>query len=809
MLRNYFRIATRTLIKNKVFSLINIFGLAVGLTCCLLIGAYLFDELSYDSYPAQAGQLYRVGIKLNQNGGIADYPAVDVAVGAGIKNTYPEVLASTRLLPLRESYVQYKDKQFKESHMAMCDSNFLDMFSIPLVEGDARTALNSPNTIVVTREFAKKYFGNEPALGKIVNDMGGAKVTGVIDKVPDNSHFHYDAFVSMMTSKGAVSGTTWSNIGFYTYLLLDKKADPRKLEASFPELTEKYVVPETQRDMGVSLAEARKTLNNWHFYLIPVTRIHLHSATKYEIENNGDIQYIYIFGALALFILLLACVNFTNLSTAGSAKRSREVGIRKVLGSVNTQLVFQFLAESVLLTLGAMILAYFFVLMLLPSFNELSGKHTVMAFFTSPGVLVSSFLLTLLVGLLAGIYPAFFLSSFQTISVLKGAPVNAPAKKGGLRNALVVFQFIISTGLMIGTVVVYQQLHFMQHKKLGYDKDQVLMIQDTYSLHRNQEPFKEQLLRDSRVIDATISRDAPVDRAGTNVDGSEVYAKQNKENENAAEIHAFFFHVDYDYLSTLGMKMAAGRYFSKDFAGDSSAVVINEAAVKDLGWKTNEASLNQTIISSGLHHYQVIGVVHDFNYASARQRIAPLMMMLGNNYGSIMVKVKTDDIPGFLAQAKKLWVSYDVQTPFSYYFLDDRFASMYAAEEKTGRIFSLFAVVAVLIASLGLFGLVAYTTEQRTKEIGIRKVLGASVRQVLFLLSRKFLYLVLVAFVVAIPVTWWAMHEWLNNFAYRIRISWWVFLVAGASALLIAVATVSFQAVRAALSNPVESLRRE
>jgi putative ABC transport system permease protein len=809
MLRNYFRIAFRTLVKNRIFSIINVFGLAVGLTCCLLIGAFLYDELNYDHYPAHAGELYRVGIKLNQNGGEANYPAVDVAVGAGMKNTYPEVLASTRIMPMGESYVQYKDKQFKESHMAFCDSNFLELFSIPLVEGDPKTALSSPNTVVITRAVARKYFGSEPALGKVLDIMKGSKVTGVIDQVPDGSHFHFDMFMSMVSIHGAATGTTWSNIGFYTYLLLDKKADPKKLEAAFPQLVEKYVVPESQHDMGVSLAEARKALNNWKFYLIPVTSIHLHSATKYEIEPNGDIQYIYIFGALAVFILLLACVNFTNLSTASSASRSREVGIRKVLGSVRIQLITQFLAESVLLTLAAMVLAYLFVYLLLPFFNGISGKHIQMAFFRGYGTVSASFILTLAVGFLAGMYPAFFLSSFRTIAVLKGSGGNMPAKKGGLRNALVIFQFMISTALIIGTLVVYQQLHYMQHKKLGYDKDQVLVIQDTWSLHKNQDPFKEQLLRDPRVVNVTISRDQPVDRVGTEVDGSEVYAKENKENESASEIHAFYFHVDYDYLNTLGMKMAAGRYFTKNFSGDSNAVVINESAVRDLGWTSNEAALNKTIVSSGLHQFQVIGVVRDFNYTSARQKIAPLLMMLGHNYGSIMVKVKTEDIPGFLSSAKKRWASYNVETPFSYYFLDDRFGSLYAAEQKMGKIFTLFALIAILIASLGLFGLVAFTTEQRTKEIGIRKVLGASVSQVLVLLSRKFLYLVLFAFVIAIPVTWWAMHVWLNNFAYRIMISWWVFPLAGAAALAIAGATVSFQAIRAAVANPVDSLRNE
>jgi putative ABC transport system permease protein len=810
MLKNYFRMALRNLIKNKIFSFINVFGLAVGLTCCMLIIAFLYDELSYDKYPEHANQIYRIGLKIIQNGGVADYPDVDVAVGAGIKNTFPEVLASTRISGLGDAFIRYNDKQFKEQHIAFCDSNFLQIFSIPLTDGNDKTALVAPNSIVVTSAFAKKYFGNEVAMGKALTIGRTAfKVTGIIDKVPDNSHFHYDAFISMTSNNYAINGHTWSNLGFYTYFLLNKDADAKKLETKFPALITKYVAPEAGHDMGISLAEAQKTVNSWHFYLMPVTDIHLRSNTKYELDANSDIQYVYIFSALAAFILLLACVNFTNLSTASSAKRSREVGIRKVLGSVKDQLIFQFLTESVLLTCCAMIFALLFVYLLLPSFNHLSGKHISILFFLNYKSLIAAVGLIFFVGILAGIYPAFFLSSFETISVLKGASSNTPAKRSGLRSGLVVFQFMISTALIIATIVVYQQLHFMQNKKLGYDKEQVLVLQDTYGLDSNQYAFKQKLLQDSRVVNATVSRDVPVVSGEGYMGGSQVYAKENKANENESEIHSNFFRIDYDYISTLGMKIIAGRNFLKDFHGDSSAVVINEAAVRDLGWKDNNTALNKTIISSGQHEYNVIGVVQDFNYASAKQKIAPVMMMLGRNSGGIMIKIKTADIEGFLADVKKEWNGYNATTPFAYYFLDDKFASLYAAEEKTGQIFTMFAVIAVLIASLGLFGLVAFTTEQRTKEIGIRKVLGASINQVLVLLSKEFFLLVCVAFIISIPVTWWAMHNWLNNFAYRINISWWIFLVAGLLAVLIALMAISFLAIKAAVANPVRSLRTE
>src|SRR6185312_2666546 len=502
MIFNYLKIAVRSLRKNKAFSAINIFGLAIGLACCMLIMAYISDETSYDRQAPDAGRIYRVGIHLNQNGGTADYPTVDGGVGPGIRNTYPEVVDVTRFFPTNPVYVKVGDRVFKESKIALCDSNFLRFFSIPLVAGDPATALSGPG-IVVTTAFAKKYFGESPALGKSLPIFGQLKITGVIDKLPDNMHFHFDAFVF-----GNFHSTTWSNIGFYTYFKLAKNADPAGLEAKFPDLVMKYIVPESVHDMGITLAEARKGAKDWHFYLMPVTDIHLRSHTKYELEHNGDIQYVYIFGALALFILLLACLNFANLATVSSAQRAREVGIRKVLGSLRSQLVGQFLAESVVLAFVSMLVALAFVLLLLPLFNELSGKHFEFPFFLQPGKLAIAALLAIAVGMLSGLYPAFFLSAFRTIAVLKGGVSGTSGRRTPLRKGLVVFQFIISTFFIVSTVFVYQQLHYMQNKKLGYDPSQVLMIEDTYALRSNQSAFRQSLLADSRVIDATISRDA-------------------------------------------------------------------------------------------------------------------------------------------------------------------------------------------------------------------------------------------------------------------------------------------------------------
>jgi len=804
MIKNFFKIALRNLRKNKAFSFINIFGLAIGLTCFMFIAVFVYNELNYDRYPADAKNMYRVNLSVTGNGDVAVYPDVDMGVGEGMKDAYPEIKALTRISPASD-FIQYDDKQFKEDHLAFADSNFLQLFSIPLIKGDNADALVQPNTVVITKALAKKYFGDNEPVGKTLAvgiRKDPYKVTGVIDKVPDDSHFHFDAFLSLSTWH--VTNKTWSNLGPYTYLVLDKNADPKKMEAKFPQLVAEHVVPEVQHDMGVSLAEAQKSVNTFVFSLQPLTRIHLYSHTKYELEPGGDIQYVYIFSALAIFILLLACVNFTNLSTARAFKRAREVGIRKVLGSVKKQLIGQFLSESVLLTLFAMLCAFAFIFLLLPYFNQLANKNISFGFFLRYKSILVMLGLSLLVGIAAGIYPAFFLSSFNTIKVLKGSASAEGSQRKPLRSSLVVFQFFVSTALIIATIIVYQQLHYMQNKKLGYDKEQVLYLQDARLLGKNQFSLEQKMLQDNRVVSATISRYVP---GGIMMDGTEIYPKD--ENGNGKEIHGNIYHIDYDYLKTLGIKIILGRNFSRDFATDSAAgVLINEEAVRELGWsRTNP--IGKTIVTSGQHELKVVGVVADFNYASVKEKVAPLMMRLNGNFGGLILKIKTADVKGFLADLKKQWDAFNPDGPLAYTFLDENFAKLYANEIRTQQIFSAFALIAIIIASLGLFGLSAFVIEQRTKEIGIRKVLGASVQSVLLLVSKEFLLLVGIAFIISVPVTWWAMHVWLQDFAYRINISWWVFVVAGIVAILIALLTVSFQAVKAAIANPVKSLRTE
>lgn len=804
MIKNYFKIAVRNFIRNKAFAFINIFGLAIGLTCCLLISGFLYNELSYDKFPQDAKDIYRVELNV---GNKDFYSSVDVVVGSGMKNEYPEILSFARLVPQKDIFVSYQNKQFKEPVIAIVDSNFLQLFSIPFTQGDVATALNEPNCIVLSQQAVKKYFGNTDPMGKslLLNFDGDKpyKVTGIIGELPGNLHFNYDFFIRYQHNPKYHS---WSNVGNYTYIKLMPGTDPKKLEAKFPELVAKYVVPEVQQDMGVSLAEAQKSINTFVFYLKPIEKIHLYSANKDELDVNGSIKYLYIFAALAFFIILLAAVNFTNLSTAASIKRSKEVGIRKVMGSGKKQLVFQFLSESVLLSILAYLIALGFVYGALPFFNNLSGKQLLFSAFINYKVIFISLAFVILVGMLAGTYPAFFLSSFNIINILKGKKNAVPKSNNHLRSGLVVFQFAVSIALIISTIVVYRQLHFMQNKVLGFDKTQVLIINNGYLLGKSQQAFKETLLKDSRVLSATLSGDVPIGLSITSMDGTQAYLKANAATESRSEIHINKFHVDYDYLKTLGMQMVSGRYLSPQYA-DSAAMVLNEAAVKEFGIKGDP--IGKIIVLSGQHEYNIIGVVKDFHYTSVKEKIAPLVMMLGGNNGGLIVKIKTAGLEGLLASFKNQWKSFSPDNPFSYNFIDDKFASLYKSEERTGKIFSVFAIISIIIASLGLLGLSAFSIAQRTKEIGVRKVLRANISQVVVLLAKDFLFMVVVAFVVAVPLTWFAMYKWLQEFAYRINIEWTVFAMAGSIAVLIAFLTVSFQATKAALMNPVKSLKSE
>ena len=803
MIKNYLKVALRNLWRNKAFSFINIFGLSIGIATCLVIMLFVHDELSYDRYNEKAGQIVRVVFKGSINGGKMKEASVMPPVAQTLQADFPEVLEATRLrtdAPL----VTYGDKTFKENAFAFADSNIFKVFTLPFLEGDATTALVQPNAIVISETTAKKYFGEKDAVGELLSfNSATFKITGVMKDIPANSHFHFDLIASMAAVPDAKE-LSWMTSGFYTYLLLPKGYDYKNLEAELPQEVAKYMGPQIQQAFGMSLAEFRKKGSDVGLYLQPLTSIHLHSDVNYDFEPGSDIRYVYIFSAIALFMLIIACINFMNLSTAGASKRSREVGIRKVLGSLKKQLVFQFLTESILLTFLAVIVSVLLVYLALPMFNDLSGKQLNLQFKNTFFLFFGLVVFGLVVGTMAGSYPAFFLSSFKPVKVLKGK-LTTGKKSLGLRSGLVVFQFCISVILIVGTTVVYQQLKYIQNTQLGFDKDQVLVLHETGWLGRNEEIMRRQLLDDPRVENVSVSGYVPV--GPTNGNNNMVYTEDDPQLVKTLQ-----YHVDEHYLATLDMKMAAGRNFSRDFSTDSTATLINETAARTFGW--GDKALGKTLTGFKNNKgetiaYHIIGIVKDFHFKSLHERISPLMMVLGDNSGSILIKTKTKDVAGLVASIKKDWAQFSNTALFSYSFMNDDFEAAYRAEGKLSLILAIFAGLTIFIACLGLFGLVRFTAEQRTKEIGIRKVLGASVTNMVGLLSKDFLRLVLVANIISWPLAWWAMNKWLQDFAYRINLSWWIFLLAGLAALVIALVTVSFQAIKAAVANPVESLRSE
>jgi putative ABC transport system permease protein len=804
MFRNYLKTAWRNIRKNKLFSFINILGLSIGIATCFIIMLYVQDELSYDRFNKNADNIARVIFHANINGGKIDESVVMPPVAQTMKNDFPGVQDATRIRDFGTPKIKYNNSFFKDDRLALVDPNFFSIFTLPMIEGDAKTALAQPDGVVLTRETAEKYFGKAEAIGKIIEINTDSnrvyKVTGVIKNIPANSHFHFDAFGSLLGWKAATSDT-WLGSNYHTYLLLKPGTDLKKMEAGFPAMVKKYMGPQMQQAMGVSLEQFITKGNSLGFALQPLKDIHLNSNTTTEFEAGGNETYVYIFGGVAIFMLIVACINFINLSTAGASKRAKEVGVRKVAGSGKFQLISQFLSESILITFFALFIAFVLVQLALPAFNNISGKH--LSFDVKPGLAFIG--LGLLVGIVAGIYPAFYLSSFKPIAVLKGK-LTTNHKSFGLRSGLVVFQFFISVALIIGTIVVYQQMKYIQNKDLGFNKEQIITIQNSYALGKNEKVYEQQMLQDPRIINATVSWYKPA--GPSNYNNSLAYPQGN----DKLIVDGVEYHVDENYIPTLGMKMVSGRNFSKEFATDSLAIILNETAAKAFGWN-NITAIDKTIIRQNSDRgnnipFHVIGVVKNFNFKSLHEAVSPLYMDL-NSEGGLIFKIKTTDVSSLLATMKKNWDSYNTGEPFSYSFLDDLFNNTYSTEQKTGNILNIFSVLIILVACLGLFGLVTYTAEQRTKEIGIRKVLGASAGQVAQMLSKEFIKLVLIASLIAFPAAWWAMNKWLQSFAYRIKITWWIFLVGGITAILIALITTSFQAIKAAVANPVKSLRSE
>jgi putative ABC transport system permease protein len=809
MFESYFKVAWRNLLKNKAFSFINIMGLSIGIAVCFIIMLYVQDELSYDRFNVKADRTYRIAFKATINGGKINESNVMPPVAAALQREFPEVEEVTRINEGGKPKIVYRDKSFKDNRVALVDSNFFSIFSVSFISGNPKTALTEPHTAVITNEFAHKYFGNDDPMDKLITIAGGAdqtpyRITGVVNKIPANAHFHFDLFASLSGLPYA-NDPSWMSSGMFTYLVLKKGYDYKKLEAKFPAMVQKYMGPQIQQKMGLSLSQFRSKGNELGFILQPLTKIHLANyPSNYEMEPGGDISYVYIFGAVAIFMLLIACSNFINLSTASASKRSKEVGVRKVMGSGKLQLIKQFLFESLLITFIALLIAGAFVQLALPAFNALSGKHLVPGF--SVARLCGILLLGLLVSLLAGLYPAFYLSSFKPIATLKGK-LSGGTKSYTLRSGLVVFQFFVSVSLITGTIIVSQQMSYIRNKKLGYDKEQLLVIANSWQLGKNESVLKDALLKDSRVANVTVSSYRPAGWSGNN---NALGYPEGKESQITKSLE---YKIDERYIPTLGIEMAAGRNFSPQFPTDSVAMIVNESAVRAFGFKDDNDALAKRIVRQNADRgtnvpYTIIGVVKDFHFKSLHEPISPLLMVLNPGSG-LIIKTKSKDVAGLLAMIKEKWKSFGPEDPIDYGFMDEMYNKTYEAEQKTGTILNIFAVLTIFVACLGLFGLATHTAEQRSKEIGIRKVLGASVAQVTGMLSKEFVKLVLIACVIAFPLSYWAMSRWLQDFAYRIQISWLVFVIAGAAALFIALFTVSFKAIKAALANPVTSLRTE
>lgn len=805
MFRYYIITAWRNLRKNKFFSMLNIFGLAIGFSCFLLILMYVADELGFDRFHQKADRIFRINSDVRFGGGDLRLTVSSDPMGYVLKKDYPQVDEYVRIFNSSGGKLIKKGNQFiAENDVAHVDSTFFTVFTFPAVAGNTKNALNEPNTVVLTESASIKYFGMSNSLGKVLEaDRAPYKVTAVIKDMPENSHFRFD-FLFSMDNVDYQWGNFLSN-NFQTYILLKKGVDYKEFQKNFRQVIDKYLLPQAKQFMQInSMEEFEKAGNKLEYSLMPLTDIHLYSDRYPEFRANGNIQYVYIFSAVALFILLVASINFINLSTARSTNRAKEVGIRKVLGTEKRALITQFLVESTVMVVIALLIALVIAWAVLPLFNEIAAKSISILNLISGPILVLLLILPFVVGLLAGFYPAIFLTRFQPIVVLKGNP-NSRFRKSNLRSVMVVFQFVTSIILIIGTIVVYSQLNYIQTKNLGFKKEQVLIIDGTGALQHNVQSFKNEVLNMPGVNSATLSSFLPVSSSRNDISFSSSPVMDPKTGLNMQR-----WTVDYDYIKTMGMEIVQGRNFSKEFGSDSLGTIINETAAQILG--IDDPVGKKLYAYDDVNNpitYEIIGIIKNFHFESLRQNIGPMCMMLGNNPYTASFKVSTSNIQDLVQNIESTWKSMAPGMPFSYRFMDDSFDEMYSSEQRVGKVAVSFAILTIIIACLGLFGLATYAAEQRIKEIGIRKVLGATITNIVNMLSKDFLKLVVIALLIASPIAWWAMKRWLQDFAYRIDINWWIFAAAGCIAIIIALVTVSFQAIKAARTNPVKNLRSE
>jgi putative ABC transport system permease protein len=811
MIKNYLRSAFRNVKRNPFISFINIFGLTVGLTCCLLILTYIINERSYDKFNKNADNIYRATriFYSGQNIESLHLSAIAPPFGPLLQSGFPDIQKITRLLPNGSTPLRYKDKLFNENNVFMADENFFDFFSIPVIKGDPHKGLYDPYTVMMTEAVAKKYFGDADPMNKTIlldNNKHEFKVTGIFKPFPVNSHLHPEILMSFNTLKDtAIYGekqleTNFGNNSFYTYLLFPPNYNVDRVKAQLPDFLDRYVhLPGIPGNI--------KTHQATKLTLQKLTDIHLHSHLDDEIEENGDINRVYIFSAIALFILMIACINYMNLSTARSALRAKEIGIRKVIGAERKEIISQFLSESVLITWIAMILALILTGLLLPLVNKVSNQELSFSTLLHWQVLLPLISLPFIIGLLSGVYPAIYMSSFIPVKVLKGILKTGSANVS-FRKVLVVFQFSISIFLIVATTVVFQQLQYIQKKDLGFNKYHVLTMQYTRLLNKQYDAFRDDILKNGDVKELGRSSRIP---SGRLLDGQGASILEGGSMQ-PLKVDLKYITTDYGFIPTYGMQMAAGRNFSKAYSTDTNNYIINEAAVRTLGWKTATNAIGKDISYGGIKG-KVIGIVKDFHFESLHQPIIPLLFQLPSErnsyYSKLSIKIDGRNVQSAINTIQTTWQKYLPETPFDFTFLDDKFDQLYRSEQQQGNLFTIFSCIAIFIACLGLFGLSAFTITQRVKEIGVRKVLGASVPQIVTELSKDFLKLVAIAAVISLPIAWYFMNNWLHDFASRISISWWILLMAGIVASIIAFVTISFQSIKAALANPVKSLRSE
>lgn len=807
MIRNYFKIAWRNILKNKGYSVINILGLAIGMAVCLLILLYVQNELSYDRYHTNADRVYRANMEIKFGNNHLDLAVCNPNFGETAKNDIAVVEEYARMRWYESFLVKKGNENIRENNIAYADNSIFKIFTFQFLDGDPKTALLEPNTIVINESIARKYFNNTQVVGKslTIDESKSRRITGVIKDTPANTHFQFKMFIPMMEDENSKDKTWAGSQNYSTYLLMKEGANVTTLLAEINKMVDKNLNADLQKILGKSLKEFKSQGDFFKPSLTALPDIHLHSNRIAELYSSGNIQYVYIFSAIALFIMIIACINFMNLATARMSGRAKEVGLRKSFGSLRSSLIIQFLSESMLTTIFSMFLAVGLALIALPIFNELADKKIQATFLTQPQVILALVGLTLVVGLLAGAYPAFYFSAFQPVKVLKGTIGNS-FRKSLLRNGLVVFQFASSIVLIVGTIVIYQQVQYIHKRDIGYNREQILVINNTDQLKDNFVAFKNQIKGLSAVKNITVSGFLPTNYSRNN---ESFFPNPNLDVKDAISMQRW--DVDENYITTLDMKVVQGRNFDITMGTDSSGIIINEAAAKFLG---NKNILNKQFYElideekKTLYTYHVIGVVKDFNFSSLREDVKPLALRFKKNTSNITAKIQSADLGATISQIKDIWKSIS-PLPFEYSFMDNDFNRFYKGEEKIGTIFTVFAILALFIGCMGLFGLATFTAEQRTKEIGIRKVMGASVFSVTTLLSKDFLKLVLISIVIASPTAYYFMDKWLANFAYRIEIEWWFFALAGISAILIASLTVSYQAIKAALMNPVKSLKTE